>query len=133
MFAHTRTHAHTHTRTHTTMFFLFTRLSGLCTVCANQRREWKKDILSQFTRPTKPCWMNADGSKWETNAWEIAKVFMGPGQHASRSNAAATDPIGLLQLVLNCQLFNSCISSRQPFEDVSGCIFILSHISADII
>ncbi|KAI0231402.1 hypothetical protein LSAT2_018234 [Lamellibrachia satsuma] len=94
------------------------RVVALCNVCAKRRGEWKKDIISQLTPRTVPCWMNTDKSKWETDAWEIAKVFMGPGQGAFRAGAADTDPIGLLQLVLNCQLFTSCISNRQSFDDV---------------
>ena len=100
--------------------FLFARVEALCNVCAKRRGEWKKDIISQLTPRTVPCWKNTDKSKWETDAWEIAKVFMGPGQGAFRAGAADTDPIGLLQLVLNCQLFTSCISNRQSFDDVSG-------------
>ena len=57
---------------------------------------------------------------WESDPWEIAKIFMGTGQGAFRASAADTDPIGLLQLVLNCQLFTSRIMSRQSFEEVSG-------------
>ncbi|KAI0240751.1 hypothetical protein LSAT2_008470 [Lamellibrachia satsuma] len=94
------------------------REEALCNVCAKRRGEWKKDVISQLTPRTVPCWMNTDKSKWETDAWEIAKVFMGPGQGAFRAGAADTDPIGLLQLVLNCQLFTTCISNRQSFDDV---------------
>ena len=102
------------------MMFLFTRVVALCNLCAKRRDEWKKDIISQLTPRTNACWVNTDKSKWETDAWEIAKVFMGPGQGAFRAGAADTDPIGLLQLALNCQLFTSCISNRQSFDNVSG-------------
>ncbi|KAI0237227.1 hypothetical protein LSAT2_012302 [Lamellibrachia satsuma] len=94
------------------------RVEALCNVCAKRRGEWKKDVISQLTPRTVPCWINTDKSKWETDAWEIAKFFMGPGQEAFRAGAVDTDPIGLLQLVLNCQLFTSCISNRQSFDDV---------------
>ena len=53
---------------------------------------------------------------------------MGPGQGAFRAGAAETDPIGLLQLVLNCQLFTTSISNRQSFDDVSGNILICFQI-----
>ncbi|KAI0213941.1 hypothetical protein LSAT2_000973 [Lamellibrachia satsuma] len=94
------------------------REEALCKECAKRRGEWKKNVLSQLTPRAIPCWMNTNKSKWETDAWEIAKLFMGPGQEAFRAGAADTDPIGLLQLVLNCQLFTSCISNRQSFDDV---------------
>ena len=110
------------------MTFLHTRVEALCKVCAKRRGEWKKDVISQLTPRTVPCWINTDKSKWETDAWEIAKFFMGPGQEAFRAGAVDTDPIGLLQLVLNCQLFTSCISNRQSFDDVNGHIFILCKI-----
>ena len=54
---------------------------------------------------------------------------MGPGQEGSRASDA--DPIGLLQLVLNCQMFTSCISNRQSFGEVSGQMFIYYHFHVD--
>ena len=54
----------------------------------------------------------------KTDFWETAKVFMTPGQKTGTS-PSDTDPIGLLQLVLNCQLFSNCVSRMQSFDDVS--------------
>ena len=57
--------------------------------------------------------------KWEENAWETAKVFMTRGQK-DRTGPSDTDPCGLLQLVLNCKLFNKCICRMESFEVVSN-------------
>ena len=113
------------------MEVLFTRDEALCKICGNRRGEWKKDIESQLTPHAILCWRNTDRTKWETDAWEIAKIFMGPGQTAS--SPADTDLMGLLQLVLNCQLFTGCISNRKPFEDVSSHVLILLHTIVETI
>jgi len=55
---------------------------------------------------------------WETNYWEIAKVFMGPGQDTTTA-PSVTDPKGLLQLVINCMLFSNCVSRMESFKTVS--------------
>ena len=91
----------------------------MCAVCTQRCAKWRNVILSKCTKGTSPCWQNTDMYEWKTGPWEIAKVFMKSGQQASMAGAADTDPIGLLQLVLNCQLFTECISNRQSFEVVS--------------
>lgn len=88
-----------------------------CSICCKRRQAWKDDIKTQGS---KLCWRNADASRWETDYWEIAKVFMEPGKNdPSIAGPADTDAIGLLQLVINCDLFDGCIISRQRFKDVS--------------
>jgi len=90
-----------------------------CTVCSFRRDEWKKDVFSQLTLHPRGCRKNIDVVRCEADPWEIAKVFMGRGDDEGRTSAATTDPIGLLQLVLNCQLFTDCVYNRETFESVS--------------
>jgi len=65
-----------------------------------------------------PCWDNVRMDMWQAKFWETAKAFMTRGQK-SRTGPSDTDPIGLLQLVLNCKLFTNRVSKIQSFEEVS--------------
>ena len=66
----------------------------------------------------------------ETNFWETAKVFMTPGQKTG-TGPSDTDPIGLLQLVLNCKLFSGRVSRMQSFEDVSIRV-VMKHLVCQV-
>ena len=96
----------------------FNREKQPCTVCSDRRQVWKKEVLSQLTPHSRPCWKNTDVARCEADPWEIAKVYMGRGDDESRTSAATTDPVGLLQLVLNCRLFDDYVSDRQSFVKV---------------
>ena len=76
-------------------------------------------MLSQLTSDQRGCRKNIDVARCQADPWEIAKLFMGRGDDESRTSAATTDPSGLFQLVLNCQLFNDCVHNRDSFERVS--------------
>ena len=105
------------------MSHIFIREQGLCLPCLARRRDWEQDIRSQLTRGTEACWVNSDASMWDSEPWEIAKVFMGEGHKSFR--AGGGDTIALLQLVTNCRLFASLIANRQSFVDVSSHILML--------
>jgi len=96
----------------------FNREKHPCTVCSDRRQVWKKDVLSQLAAQARPCWKNTDMAKYEADPWEIAKLCMGRGDDEGRTSAVTTDPIGLLQLVLNCRLFDNYVSARQSFVKV---------------
>ena len=96
----------------------FNREKHPCTVCSDRRQVWKKDVLSQLAAQARPCWKNTDMAKYEADPWEIAKLCMGRGDDEGRTSAVTTDPIGLLQLVLNCRLFDNYVSVRQSFVKV---------------
>ena len=67
---------------------------------------WLDVILESF--PTKwYTWKNCDVSKWPTESWQLAKLCMDFGQDPSNAAAAETEPLGLLQLVINCKEFHS--------------------------
>ena len=67
---------------------------------------WLDVILESF--PTNwYAWKNCDVSKWITEPWQLAKLFMDYGQDPSNAAAAETEPLGLLQLVINCKAFHS--------------------------
>ena len=66
------------------------------------------------------CWANANEATWHDKYWEVAKTYMGSGKDESCEGPATTDPIGLLQLIINCNLFDLLITAdRQSVKDVS--------------
>ena len=94
-----------------------------CGSCVAWRQYWHADIGTHLTpRHDRgiPCRGNADETRWDTKFWEVAKLFMAHGKDASCTGPAETDPIGLLQLVINCDLFDTLITpDRQSVKDVS--------------
>jgi len=91
----------------------------LCTVCEERKTEIKDQFKPLNSHTTEPCWDNADMGKWEENAWETAKVFMTTRQK-TRTGPSDTDPFGMLQLVLNCNLFTNYVFRMESFEVVSN-------------
>ncbi|KAI0211061.1 hypothetical protein LSAT2_004145, partial [Lamellibrachia satsuma] len=70
---------------------------------------WLDVIVESF--PTEwYTWNNCDVSKLPTESWQLAKLCMKKGQVPS--NAAETEPLGLLQLVINCKEFHSCLDKH---------------------
>ena len=108
------------TTTYDLVFSLNRVDNKLCAVCKQRHGRWKKEIPLQLTtkQPMLPCWSNMRENMMEANYWETAKVFMSPGQD-TRTGPSDTDPIGLLQLVINCKLFTNRVSRMQSFENVS--------------
>ena len=106
------------------ILFLLNREEKLCGVCTKRQHGWKKDILKQLNPPATPCMNNVKVEMWETNYWELAKVFMGPGQDTTTA-PSVTDPKGLLQLVINCKLLSNCVSRMESFKNVSVWIVLV--------
>ena len=50
-------------------------------------------------------WKNTNVKMWPTQSWQLAKIFLGPGQQPS-TPPSKTDALGLLQLIKNCKLFH---------------------------
>ena len=72
--------------------------------------KWLDDIAKEIG--TLQCaWRNSDVSKWPIEYWQIGKVFMGHGQDSSNVDPHKTDAMGLLQLMINCKKFQSCLDT----------------------
>ena len=91
-------------------------------MCKDCEVLWKKELTSQIRTKTSPCWTNADVTKWDTRAWEVAKVYMTHGYQVVRS-AAETDVVGLMQLVHTCSWFSRFVTNVKSFEKVSIHVF----------
>ena len=52
-------------------------------------------------------WDNSDIQLWPKDPWEMAKVFMNPGQKATQKSPADTDLSGILNFIDHC-----CIAKR---------------------
>ncbi|KAK2156295.1 hypothetical protein NP493_1980g00017 [Ridgeia piscesae] len=108
---------------------LLVTAEALYDYCEKPLRQYHQTLCANLPKPPCtgpcgrdrgiPCWGNADETRWDTNFWEVAKVFMAYGKDVSCTGPADTDPLGLLQLVVNCDLFDTFITfDRQPVRDV---------------
>jgi len=97
-----------------------------CADCHRRRQRWIRDIRRHTVGTFRPSLKNADQSKWETDYWEIAKVYMGAGQPTSATGPNTTDPIGIFQLIINCDSFVNLVSTIQLVNDVS-CYDLLTN------
>ena len=71
-----------------------------CGVCDSWLRSIEQEkATAQFS------WKNTNAQDWPHHPWQLAKVFMGPGQDPTSHDPADTDPAGFLQVILNCKLF----------------------------
>ena len=63
---------------------------------------------------TSQCtWENSEITKWSTEPWQLAKVFMACGQQKSNVDPAQTGVLGLLQLMENCKKFHSHFDTQK--------------------
>ena len=79
-----------------------------CGVCDSWLRSIEQEkATAQFS------WKNTNVQDWSLNPWQLAKVFMGPGQDPTSHDPADTDPAGFLQLILNCKLFAGLVDATK--------------------
>ena len=76
-------------------------------------RRWEIDIADCRTwDSTNLNWQNSYSRQWQTNAWQLAKIYMSE-QKLSCVNPADTDAAGIVQLLLNCQRFKQRLDTRK--------------------
>ncbi|KAH3720781.1 hypothetical protein DPMN_063685 [Dreissena polymorpha] len=65
-----------------------------------------------------PSWLNTKAELWSTDHWQIAKCFFPPDGYINVSSIYETDFNGVINVLLNCKHFDSCISftiaTKQP-------------------
>ncbi|KAL3831900.1 hypothetical protein ACJMK2_023594 [Sinanodonta woodiana] len=68
---------------------------------------WLQEILSQHDDPKSKTinWGNADITKWSTEPWEIAKIYMTNGQRNKTDLPKELDCAALLSLIKYCKEF----------------------------
>ena len=64
-------------------------------------------------------WSNANIDIWPTSAWDMAKVFMNPGQDRNCQKAKETDLSGILNFIDHCTVPNMAIANTQNIKKVS--------------
>ena len=75
--------------------------------------EWLKDIVNErLKQSTRLHWENSDFRQWQTEPWQIAKIFM-ERQERACIRPADTDAAGILQLLMNCKLFKNKMTSNK--------------------
>ena len=79
-----------------------------CGICDRWFQSVKQEkATAQFS------WKNTNLQDWSLHPWQLAKVFMGPGQDPTSYDPADTDPAGFLQLILNCKLFAGLVDATK--------------------
>ncbi|XP_072050658.1 uncharacterized protein [Amphiura filiformis] len=81
-----------------------------CTICS----KWKTSLEQKYydlnpTGRAKPAWSNSDPTLWQSDPWEVAKVYMKHGQRAGKKirSVDELDPSSMLNLMLHCKVFGS--------------------------
>ena len=77
---------------------------------SNVCSHWLHDIMRGRTKKsTRLNWQNSDFSQWQTEPWQIAKIYMGGGQDSACVNPAETDAAGIVQLLMNFKEFKNVL------------------------
>ena len=75
---------------------------------------WLDEIIRGRTkRSTRLNWQNSDFSQWQTEPWQIAKIYMAGGQDSACVNAADTDAAGIVQLLTNFKGFQTVLDPQK--------------------
>ena len=67
---------------------------------------------------------NCDVKLWSTDPWELAKLFMNPGQTPSQINPSHTDLSGILNFLQHCQVPRNGVQNVQNIEKVGSLKFL---------
>ncbi|XP_052275815.1 uncharacterized protein LOC127875047 [Dreissena polymorpha] len=76
-----------------------------CPICDNV-----KDNIILHHRYGKPSWRNTRAEKWAQNDWEIGKCYLPPDGYSSISSMQESDFNGVINIMLNCLHFQTCLS-----------------------
>lgn len=63
-------------------------------------------------------WENSNISLWPVSEWEVAKVYMNPGQDKNILNPEDTDLCAILNFIENCSITSLAISNIQNIKKV---------------
>ena len=86
--------------------------------------QWLPDIVrARMTKSTRLNWENSDFSQWQTQPWQLAKIFMDSGQDIASISPVGTDAAGIVQLLLNCKIFKNIMDTTKV-DAVSLCSII---------
>ena len=86
---------------------------------------WLPDIVrARTSTSTRLNWQNSDFSQWQTQPWQLAKVYMDHGQDIACINPAFTDAAGIAQLLINFKQFKSIMDTTKV-NAVSFCFSIM--------
>ena len=75
---------------------------------------WLSAIKQKRTQPnTRLIVHNTDINQWPIEYWQVAKLFMNPGQDPASALSSNTDATGILNLIQNCKHFANIIDSTK--------------------
>ena len=77
--------------------------------------KWMAAIVPEIHTPQR-TWKNSITNEWPSEPWQLAKIFMGPGQDPLNVDPQKTDALGLLQLMINCRKFHSLLDTDKAKE-----------------
>lgn len=61
---------------------------------------------------------NSNVQLWHSDPWELAKLFMNPGQQPAQKSANDTDISGIINFISHCQIANNAIANPASVEKV---------------
>ncbi|KAL3888333.1 hypothetical protein ACJMK2_000703 [Sinanodonta woodiana] len=90
---------------------------------------WLDEILTFHTEPDKRSinWTNSDISKWDTDPYEIAKVFMPKGLDRKTKLPEELDIPAILSLLKYCKYFMKYVPNTRLLTDLIDVRNILYH------
>ena len=101
-------------------------ISNCCNDCQKYVDEIVKLQVPPFTF-NKYNWQNSNIHQWPTDAWEMMKVFMNPGQKVYQKSPKETDLSGLINFIDHCSVPNVDIQNKINISQVRT-----SNISANV-
>ena len=92
-------------------------ISNCCNDCQKYVDEIVKLQVPPFTF-NKYNWQNSNIQLWPTDAWEMMKVFMNPGQKVYQKSPKDTDLSGLINFIDHCSVPNVDIQNKINISQV---------------
>ena len=65
-------------------------------------------------------WDNSDVQVWPKNHWEMAKVFMNPGQKKTQTTPKDTDLSGVLNFIDHCMIAKTAVVNKYNISEVGN-------------
>ena len=94
---------------------------------SNVCNKWLAEIKAQ-SATSQFSLDNTTVSLWPVHHWQVAQCFMGPGQDPGNKDPHNTGPGGILQLTINCKLFQPLINIGKVEKVMARLVILLVHV-----
>ena len=76
---------------------------------------------------------NCNVGQWHSNHWEVAKLFMNPGQLPTQVNASQTDMSGIINFIAHCKVPRRKLTNVLLLDEVSPGLVKLTSLPLNIV